>query len=40
VYVMGQAEFLTVWNTSRWNDYRSQRRTTAEDKRERQQFGV
>ena len=40
VYVMGQLECLTVWNQSRWHDYRSARRTTPEDKKEREKFGL
>lgn len=40
VYVMGHLECLTVWNQSRWLEYRAARRTTPEDKREREKFGI
>jgi MraZ protein len=40
VYVMGHTEFLTVWSKPRWEAYRANRQTTAEDRRERQQFGL
>jgi DNA-binding transcriptional regulator/RsmH inhibitor MraZ len=40
VYVMGQLECLAVWNQARWHDYRSGRRTTPEDKKEREKFGL
>jgi len=40
VYVLGQLECLTVWNQSRYRDYRAGRRTTPEDRKEREKFGL
>jgi MraZ protein len=40
VYVMGQLECLAVWNQARWHEYRADRKTTAEDRKEREKFGL
>ena len=40
VYVMGQLECLAVWNQARYREYRAGRRTTPEDRKEREKFGL
>ena len=40
VFVMGHLECLTVWNQARWHEYRAERRTTSEDRKEREKFGL
>lgn len=40
VFVLGYLERITVWNQARWHEHRATRRTTVEDKKERERFGL
>jgi transcriptional regulator MraZ len=40
VFVLGHVERLTVWNQARWHEHRAKRRTTTEDRKEREKFGL